>query len=185
MHLAAGLSKHGSTLLIDADSQGSALSWVSSDTTDVPFDLVSTVKLDKTVPNFSEKYDHIVMDCPPGDMRIIGRAIRATQHVVLTAQPTPADLDKVLEVEDLVLEEREDDGIPTLTVLLTRVIKRTTAQLEAREIIKNNAIDIFETDIYNRQAIAMTHGASIDPNELHGYEAVVEELIELHKEAIG
>lgn len=180
MHIAAGLG--GDTLLIDADPQASALSWYSGDEVEVPFDLISTVKLDKTVPKLAEKFDHIVIDCPPGIMNIIGRAIRAAQHVVLTAQPTPADLDKLIEVDELVLEEQDDDGIPTLTVLLTRVIKRTTAQVEARQIIQNNELGLFDAEIYNKQAIAMSHGASISANSLHGYEEVVAELKKLHEE---
>ena len=103
---------------------------------------------------------------------------------MITSQPTPADLDKVLEVDDLAMAEQDDDGLPTVHVLLTRVIKRTIAQSEARQILLNNELKVFDAEIYNRQDIALQHGFEINPDQLHGYEDVVTELLQIHKEAI-
>lgn len=183
MMIAAGLSKTGPTLVIDADKQGSALSWARK-VDEIPFEVITAAKLTRDIPKWQQNYEHIVVDCPPGDMTSIGAAIRSAEHVIITAQPTPADLDKIIEVDEIALEEQDDHGLPTVHVLLTRVIKRTIAQLEARQIIENNEIAVFDTEIFNKQALAMQHSDEIDPNELYGYQEVVDELLAIHKGAI-
>ena len=187
MLIAAGLARHGSTLVIDADEQGSALSWGNRDEVELPYEVIHTKKLHINVPKFAEKFDHVVVDCPPGDIGIISRAIQSADHVILTAQPTPADLDKLLEVDELVTEWRDEEtDLPTLHVLLTRVVKQSNQQFAVREIIERNMLEMFDTEIYNRVKISLTHGASIDDtDDLHGYEDVVAELMKIHKEAVN
>ena len=178
MHLAAGLAHEGRTVVIDADDQGSALSW--SEKADLAFDVITVSgNLRRDIERQAVNYEHIVVDCAPGNVGTIAKAIGAVHHVVLPAQPTPADLDKILEVEDMVLDEQEN-GLPTLTVLLTRVIRRTRSQTEARMIIENNDLAIFAAEIYQKQDLALSHGLEI--GELYEYGDVLKELMVLDQE---
>lgn len=178
MHLAAGLALEGRTVVIDADDQGSALSW--SEKADLTFDVITVSgNLRRDIERQAVNYEHIVVDCPPGNVGTIAKAIGAVDHVILPAQPTPADLDKILEVEDMVLDEQEN-GLPTLTVLLTRVIKRTRSQAEARMIIENNDLGIFAAEIYQKQDLALSHGLEI--GERYEYADVLKELMLIEQE---
>ena len=68
VHLAAGLGRHGRTLLVDADPQGSATEWTMLMEDERQFDLLtdSGENLHRRIAEFSEGYAHIVIDTPVG-----------------------------------------------------------------------------------------------------------------------
>jgi len=96
MNLAAGLSRRGRTLVIDADPQGSASQWSSSATEDKPFP-VSVISvggnLTHEVNRFSRDYDYVVIDCPPTlETENTSKAMVVADTVLIPVLPSPVDL---------------------------------------------------------------------------------------------
>jgi len=96
MNLAAGLSRRGRTLVIDADPQGSASQWSGSASEDQPFP-VSVISvsgnLTHEVNRFSRDYDYVVIDCPPTlETENTAKAMVAADTVLIPVLPSPVDL---------------------------------------------------------------------------------------------
>ncbi len=96
MNLAAGLSKRGRTLLIDADPQGSAGQWAGLSPDDRPFP-VSVIsiasKLGREVNRMRQDYQYLVIDCPPTlETGIAQEAMTISDKVFIPVLPSPVDL---------------------------------------------------------------------------------------------
>ncbi len=96
MNLAAGLSKRGRTLVIDADPQGSASQWSGLASEDKPFP-VSVISvsgnLAHEVNRFSHDYEFVVIDCPPTlETETTSKAMLAADTVLVPVLPSPVDL---------------------------------------------------------------------------------------------
>ena len=96
MNLAAGLSRRGRTLVIDADPQGSAGQWSGSASEDRPFP-VSVISvggnLTHEVDRFRRDYDYVVIDCPPTlENENTAKAMVAADTVLIPVLPSPVDL---------------------------------------------------------------------------------------------
>ena len=98
VHLAAGLAEQGRTLLVDADPQGSALSW-SEAAEGFPCHVIALPVRDlhRRVPGLSEGYDHVVIDTPPGegDRGIVRSAVLAAEAVVVPMPPSTMDVNRL------------------------------------------------------------------------------------------
>src|SRR5207302_11301018 len=79
IHLAAALSRLGRTLLVDADRQGSALSW-SEEAGELACAVVSLPGRDlrRRLQTLLPGVSHTVIDTPPGDRAIVRSAMAAS-----------------------------------------------------------------------------------------------------------
>jgi len=104
VHLAAGLARLGKTLLVDADPQGSALSW--SEQAGLAFPVVSLPVRDlhKRLPQLADGYAHLVLDTPPGDPAIVRSALLASEVALLPIPPSLMDLDRLRPTLELLAE---------------------------------------------------------------------------------
>ena len=96
MNFAAGLSKRGRVLLIDADPQGSAGQWSSMAPDDKPFP-VSVISigghLGREAERFAKDYDFVVIDCPPTlETGVMQQAMQISDTVLIPVLPSPVDL---------------------------------------------------------------------------------------------
>lgn len=96
MNFAAGLSKRGRTLVIDADPQGSAGQWsgLASESQPFPASVISVAgNLNLEVRRFKEDYQYLVIDCPPTlETENTQRAMQAADIVLVPVLPSPVDL---------------------------------------------------------------------------------------------
>ena len=96
MNLAAGLSRRGRSLVIDADPQGSAGQWtgLAPETRPFPVSVISVGgNLVNEVERFRQDYQHIVIDCPPTlETPATEQAMRASDQVLIPVLPSPIDL---------------------------------------------------------------------------------------------
>lgn len=173
--LAHGLAGHGSTLLVDADPQGSALSW-SETAGELPFPTISLPvnHLHRQLESVAASYDHVVIDTPPGHPAITASAMRAVDLVLVSVQPAILDLDRI----DATLELARDaavlnDGL-RVRVLLTRVRAGTRSRRDIREILAEDGLDVVEVEIPQREAIGLAGGTRLD--DLGTYQLLLDEI---------
>lgn len=93
INLAAGLARRGTTLLLDADPQGTARHWARQDARDLPPVLaVSGTELKSTVAA-AARHDYVVLDCPPHlDETFLGEVCAIADRLLVPIQPSPPDL---------------------------------------------------------------------------------------------
>jgi len=96
MNLAAGLSRRGRTLIIDADPQGSASQWagLSPDERPFPVSVISIASnLAREITRMREDYQYIVVDCPPTlETGVAQSAMTVSDKVLIPILPSPIDL---------------------------------------------------------------------------------------------
>src|SRR5215217_8250706 len=97
VYLAAGFARYGRTLLVDADPQGTVLSWSELAGDGFP-PVVSlpTRDLPRRLRELAPDYQHVVIDTPPGNPPISRSAVLAVDLVVIPTSPTLVDLDRLL-----------------------------------------------------------------------------------------
>lgn len=144
------------TLLVDSDSQGSALRWHEEsggeliDLTCLP---VNT--LDKDVVKFKDRYERIIIDGIPRVSPLTVCAIKAADVVLIPVQPSPYD---VWSTEDLVrlVKERIEitEGKLKAAFVVCRRISGTVLDREIREHLFSLGLPVFVSGTYNRQEYA-------------------------------
>ena len=95
INLAAALAETGArVLLIDADPQHTAMDWSAMRDQPPPFMLIAMAQavLHRDVPKLAADYDFVVIDGPPRSYEVTRSAIAAADLVVITVQPSGADL---------------------------------------------------------------------------------------------
>jgi len=174
IHLAAALSGHDRTLLVDADPQGSALSW-SEEAGDLPFAVVSLPvrdlhrRVDRLLPGIA----HTVIDTPPGDRAIVRSAIAASEVVIVPIPPSVMDLDRLRPTLDLI-EEVEVLTPLRVFVLLTRVRAATKSGRVTREVLEEIGVSLLDAQIPLRESLNTSFGTI--PSE-DAYAVALEELL--------
>ncbi len=175
VYLAHALAAEASTLLVDADPQGSALSW-SEAVDDLPFPTISLPvnNLHRQLVTVASTYDHLVIDTPPGHPGITASAMRAVDLVIIPVQPSVLDLDRIEAMLELASEAAALNDDLRIRLLLTRVRRGTKSQRDIREILTEDGLTVFTTEIPQREAIGLAGGTLI--SRLDAYEPLLEEL---------
>ena len=175
VYLAHAMAGDGSTLLIDSDPQGSALSW-SETAGDLPFPVIAlpVTNIHRQIDALAGRYTHTVIDTPPGHTGIVASALRSVGLVLVTVTPTILDLDRLNATLFLIDEARAlNDGLDA-RVLLTRVRQATRSQREVRATLVEDKIPVLATEIPLRESIALAGGTVI--GDLAEYRQLLEEL---------
>ncbi len=154
VNLATTLVKEGSTVIFDADPQGSALQWQSiagpgSD----PRVVDAATGLEETFARTAGHYDHVVIDCPPSvHAPQTHAALEVSDIALIPVQPSPLDLWATVHIEHAV--ERARKANPRLRALLvinqleprtrlSRLIRQALAELQlcaAQTAIRRRAV---------------------------------------------
>lgn len=96
MNFAAGLSKKGRTLVIDADPQGSARQWagISPESKPYPVSVIALGgNLARELNHFRQDYQYVVIDCPPTlESDTSHLAMASSDTVIIPVLPSPIDL---------------------------------------------------------------------------------------------
>lgn len=174
VHLAAGLARLGKTLLVDADPQGSALSWSEQAGLAFPVVALPVRDLHKRLPQLADGYAHLVLDTPPGDPAIVRSALLASEVALLPIPPSLMDLDRLRPTLEL-LAEVEPLNPLGVQVLLTRVRRGTKSAKAAREVLAELGLAVLEAEIPLREGYATAFG--LVPEDLGEHEAALEELL--------
>ncbi|MEP6464412.1 MAG: ParA family protein [Frankiaceae bacterium] len=172
--LACGLARSGRTLLIDADPQGSVLSW-SEQAGGFPFPVIAwaTRDLARRVADVADDYQHVVIDTGPSNEPLLRQALAVCEQLLIPVSPTLLDAGRIGPTLHLV------DELATLhpvdaRVLLTKVRAGTRSAQAARAGLVDQGIPLLDAMVGLRE----TYAAAVDtvPADLGEYEAVLDEL---------
>lgn len=179
VHLAAGLGRRASTILVDADPQGSAVTWAGL-ARDLPFATVpvgASARGPAVLAEVTQGYEHIVVDTPPGDLAIVRSAVMNAQTILVPVQPTLQDLNRLRPTLELIASIEEMGRRLELLVVLTRVRSGTRSAREAREVLTQLGLTVLNAEIPMLEAYAW--GFGMVPPEGHRYGVLLDELTTL------
>jgi len=144
------------SLLVDSDSQGSALRWHEESGGElIDLTCLPVTTLDKDVVKFKDRYERIIIDGIPRVSPLTVCAIKAADMVLIPVQPSPYD---VWATEDLVrlVKERIEltEGKLKAAFVICRNIKGTKLGREIIEQLSDLGLHVFFNGTYQRQEYA-------------------------------
>lgn len=174
--LAGLLAQDGRTLIVDADPQGSILSWSEAAGYDFPAAVVQwpTRDLARRVAQVAADYSHIVIDtgrAPGDDDPVLRQAMMAADTVLIPVAPSLMEVRELGRVLDMV-DELQPLHPLRVHVMLTRVRAGTTSAREAREGLGH--LPLVQAQIGQREVYAQAWGTVI--RDFGEFRYVLEEL---------
>ena len=174
LYLAAVYAQKGTTVLLDADPQGSASDWVATvedSGTELPFDV--KVVNQRTMSRAAADHEYVIIDTPPGNPAIVDAAIAAADLVLVPTDASSLDIQRVWPSVEAAT--RADKPV---AVLMVRTRSNTLSLAASTEIFEEAGIAVIETRIPLREEIKVAYGTI--PTNFHGYENVANDLLEVH-----
>lgn len=158
VHLAAGLAAKGRTLLLDADPQGSAVSWSSQRESAPPFTVTALAKptIHRDIEQISHGYDHVVIDGPPRASDLARSVIMAADFIIIPVQPSPYDLWAAQETVDLIQEATVFKPDLKAAFLMNRKTANTAISKSAKEALADLPFPVLTAEITQRVIFAET-----------------------------
>jgi chromosome partitioning protein len=155
----AAAKRHGTALLVDADPQGSAMTWAElADEIGEPL-LSATVALPtrdlarRLEAIGAGRYALVVVDTPPGDARITASALAVADLVLIPARPTAADMSRLWPTLEAVAAAGK-----AAAVVLSQVRVGTRGLAAAAQALATEQQHLAETLYPQREAIAACFG---------------------------
>jgi len=144
------------TLLVDSDSQGSALRWHEESGGElIDLTCLPVTTLDKDVIKFKDRYERIIIDGIPRVSPLTVCAIKAADVVLIPVQPSPYD---VWATEDLVrlIKERIEitEGKLKAAFVICRRIAGTILGREINHQLFDSGLPVFAHGTFQRQEYA-------------------------------
>ena len=156
IHTAAALaSKKRRVLLVDADPQGSAVSWASGHDS-AGFDVVSFAKplLHQEIDRIRAEYDDVVIDGPPRLANLARSIILAADVIVIPVQPSAMDVWEAAKTIDLVDEARKYKPSLRCCIVINRRIANTAIGRDVRKALGQLSVPVMKSDIGQRVSFA-------------------------------
>lgn len=144
------------TLLVDTDSQGSALRWHEESGGElIDLTCLPVTTLDKDVMKFKDRYERIIIDGIPRMSPLTLCAIKAADVILIPVPPSPYD---VWATEDLVrlVKERIEitEGKLKAAFIVSRKIKGTKLGNEITDELSAYGFPVFVSGTCQRQEYA-------------------------------
>jgi chromosome partitioning protein len=188
MFLAAALAKRGRTLLVDADPQGSALSWsetAEADGYELPFALMGmpTQDVHRKLGRVVGDYAHVVIDTPPGEIPITRSALRAAEVALVATSPSVMDVSRFRPTLDLLADVEDLNEGLAYYVLITRTRRISREGRDARAVMEEMGLPVLRTEVPHLSFYSEAFGSRLE--DLAEYEVVAEELLEFEVEGVA
>jgi len=192
VNIAATLARDGArVLLIDADSQGSALDWAAA-RQDIAalFSVIGLPRptLHKEIEQISRGFDHVLIDAPPRVTEMARSAIMAVDLAVIPVQPSPYDIWASEETVKLIEEARIYKETLKSVFVVNRKIANTAIGRDVGEALAAYSVPVMAACVTQRVifAEAASQGKAVyevDPNgpAAAEIESVVNEIRETAK----
>lgn len=187
MFLAAALARRGRTLLVDADPQGSALSWSETSEADgyeLPFALVGmpTQDVHRKLSRVADDYAHTVIDTPPGEIGITRSALRSVEVGLVATSPSVMDISRFRPTLDLLADVEDLNEELAYYVLITRARRISREGRDARAVMEEMGLPILKTEIPHLSFYSEAFGGRLE--DLAEYEDLAAELLALEAEEV-
>lgn len=144
------------TLLVDSDSQGSALRWHEESGGElIDLTCLPVTTLDKDVVKFKDRYERIIIDGIPRMSPLTICAIKAADVVLIPVPPSPYDIWATEDLVRLVKERMEiTEGKLKVAFIVSRKIKGTTLGNEINDQLLALGLPVFVSGTCQRQEYA-------------------------------
>ncbi len=189
MNFAAGLSKRGKVLVIDADPQGSAGQWSSlaPDHRLFPVSVISIGgNLAREAERFIKDYDFLVIDCPPTlETEIMKLAMKISDVILIPVLPSPIDLWASMRLVDIIEQAKITNSKLKPYIVVNQLEPRSALSRAMKQALAEFNIPALKDGI-RRRAIyrnSALEGASVYCMGKRG-EAAVKEIDEIIKEIL-
>jgi chromosome partitioning protein len=175
------LAQEHKTLLIDADSQGSLMSWsVEAGEKFGPSVVAWPVRdLARRIREVRDDWQHIVIDvgrAPSDDDPIFRQALQVTDRLLIMTSPSLIEVREIGKVLDMV-EETEPIHHVDVHVLLNKVRAGTTSARDARDGLAGAGLPLLRTQIGLREMYSQAWGTTI--TDFGEFQYLREEISEL------
>lgn len=172
-----------STLLVDSDSQGSALRWHEESGGDlIDLTCLPVTTLDKDVIKFKDRYQKIIIDGIPRVSPLTVCSIKAADIVLIPVQPSPYDIWATEDLVRLVKDRIEiTDGKLKAAFVVSRRIKGTLIGKEIVDQLNFFGLPVFRYGTYQRieYAKAVQQGRTVCEQETDAAKEIVNIVNEL------
>ncbi len=159
IHVAAALAKQGSrVLLVDADPQGSALSWSEAREENKLLTVVGLPNktLHKELSNLAKDFDHVIIDGPPRVYDVARSAIITSDLVIIPIQPSPYDVWAAQEIISLVEEALIFKESLKTVFVVNRKIVNTAIGRDVITALHDFKFPVLKSTVCQRVAFAET-----------------------------
>ena len=160
INLASAFAETFSTLLLDADPQGSALDWADSRSTpqmNLDARELPPGNLSRELRNLSQIYDWIIIDGPPGIGRISAEAVRVADVVLIPSKPSPFDVWACADIVEAVkARQQTTGGIPKALFVITMARPRTRLVGQVDAALAEYGLSALSTRTTERVAYPMS-----------------------------
>jgi chromosome partitioning protein len=165
INLAAYLARrYPRLLLIDADPQSSVIQWQSVEN-NMTFDLKHHPRIMtyQDINQFSEGYDHVIIDAPPVMGEIIHSILALSDLAIVPVGPSPLDLWSSEETIRMIGAVKKENHSLEAKFLINRKISGTKVGGELRKALEIFNMGAFQTEICQRVVYveALIYGVSI------------------------
>lgn len=152
VNLAAGLAKQTSTVLVDADPQGSALQWNAfADSDQAITVLEGSDELNIQLTKLSQEYDYVVVDCPPSvhALQTIS-VLELCDLALIPVQPSPVDLWATVHTEKAVQVAQQSNTKLQALLVINQLESRTTLSRLVRDALSEIGLPVAKTALRRR-----------------------------------
>ncbi|QKT04217.1 AAA family ATPase [Ectothiorhodospiraceae bacterium 2226] len=189
MNLAAGLSRRGRTLVVDADPQGSATQWarLSSESKPYPASVVAVAgPLGREVARFRDDYRYVVVDCPPTlESGAAQAAMGAADLVLIPVLPSPMDLWGSVRMAKALDQARTENDRLAAYLVVNQVEMRNALSRAMEQALAEFDIPALESKLQRR---AVYRNTALEGSSVYEYgkrgEAAAAEIDALIEEAV-
>lgn len=152
VNLAAGLAKKKSAILVDADPQGSALQWNAfTDTNHAVTVFEARGDLNVQLDELSQKYDYIVVDCPPSvHAPQTIKVLKICDLALIPVQPSPVDLWATVHTEKAIQDARQSNRHLRAVLVINQLETRTTLSRLVRDALSEIRLPVANTALHRR-----------------------------------
>jgi chromosome partitioning protein len=154
MNLAAGLSRRGSTVLLDADPQGSSAQWamIADEAGIVESGVVPAHEaVGDRIAEYRDRCNYRLVDCPPSIHAPQTRsALEYADIALIPVQPSPVDLWATAHIARVVEQVREGNGKLAAFLIVNQLESRTLLSRLVGSTLSELELPALRTTVHRR-----------------------------------
>ncbi|MGB5832761.1 MAG: ParA family partition ATPase [Thiohalocapsa sp.] len=153
LNLAAGLARHATVVIIDADPQQSAYQWrlVGKEDSGLPTVVAAAYGLETTISALRDAHAHVVIDCPPSIKAAqTEQALRLADHALIPVQPSPMDLWATTHIARVIDRLRPENPRLRALIVMSQMESRTTLSRLMPEAVAELDLPVAATSLRRR-----------------------------------